>query len=78
VNDEYPIVVFWSDEDEAFIADIPDLFACSAFGATAEEAVAEVRRAKVAWLASARAHGDPIPQPSPPPARALALLRRPA
>ncbi|MEA2528380.1 MAG: hypothetical protein QOF33_4069 [Thermomicrobiales bacterium] len=78
MSNEYPIVVFWSDEDEAFIADIPDLFACSAFGPTAEAAVAEVQRAKVAWLASAREHGDPIPVPSAPPARALALLRQPA
>jgi predicted RNase H-like HicB family nuclease len=78
MNDEYPIVVFWSDEDEASIADIPDLFACSAFGATAEEAVAEVQRAKTAWLASAREHGDPVPTPSAPPARALAMFRRPA
>ncbi|HKG25323.1 MAG TPA: type II toxin-antitoxin system HicB family antitoxin [Thermomicrobiales bacterium] len=76
--DRYPIIVFWSDEDEAYIAEIPDLFACSAFGPTAEEAVAEVQRAKAAWLASAREHGDPIPAPSSPPARALAMLRRPA
>jgi predicted RNase H-like HicB family nuclease len=76
MSDEYPIVVFWSDEDEAYIADIPDLFACSAFGATAEEAVAEVQRAKAAWLATAREHGDPIPEPSVSPARALSMLRR--
>ena len=78
MDPECPIVVFSSDEDDAYIADIPDLFACSAFGATAEEAVAEVQRAKAAWLASAREHGDPIPEPSAPPARALATLRRPA
>ena len=42
MKDEYPIVVFWSDEDEAYVADIRDLFAFSALGTTAEEAVAEV------------------------------------
>lgn len=60
---EYHINVFWSDEDEAWIADIPDLTYCSAHGATPEEALREVLQAKEAWLESARAHGDPIPPP---------------
>ncbi len=59
----YHINVFYSDEDGGYIADIPDLHACSAFGKTPEEAVAEVLRAKEAWLAAARDEGRPIPQP---------------
>ena len=59
----YHINVFYSDEDGGYIADIPDLDACYAFGATAEEALAEVERAKVAWLAVARDAGKPIPKP---------------
>jgi predicted RNase H-like HicB family nuclease len=60
---EYHINVFYSDEDGGYIADIPDLDACSAFGATAEEALTEVERAKEAWLSAAREAGQPIPEP---------------
>jgi predicted RNase H-like HicB family nuclease len=60
---DYHINVFYSEEDAAYVADIPDLEACSAFGATAEEALAEVERAKQAWLVAAREAGKPIPEP---------------
>jgi len=60
---DYHINVFHSDEDGGYIADIPDLEACSAFGPTAEEALAEVAKAKEAWLAAAREAGKPIPEP---------------
>ncbi len=60
---DYHINVFWSDEDEGYIADIPDLDACSAFGDTAEHALAEVERAKAAWLEAARDSGRPVPEP---------------
>ncbi len=60
---DYHINVFYSDEDGAYVADIPDLKACSALGATAEEAVAEVEQAKRAWLAVARETGRQIPEP---------------
>jgi predicted RNase H-like HicB family nuclease len=59
----YAIVVFWSDADDAWVADVPDLKSCSAFGATPEEAVAEVGIAMEGWLAAARDAGHPIPQP---------------
>lgn len=60
---DYHINVFYSDEDSSYVADIPDLEACSAFGSTAEEALAEVERAKQAWLAAAREAGRQIPEP---------------
>jgi predicted RNase H-like HicB family nuclease len=60
---DYHINVFYSDEDGGYIADIPDLEACSAFGGTAEEALAEVEKAKQAWLAAARDSGRAIPEP---------------
>jgi predicted RNase H-like HicB family nuclease len=60
---DYHINVFYSEEDQGYIADIPDLKYCSAFGATPEEALAEVLKAKAAWLATARAEGKPIPRP---------------
>jgi len=54
---DYHINIFFSEEDEGYIADVPDLEACSAFGATAEQALAEVERAKSAWIAAARDAG---------------------
>ncbi len=60
---DYHINIFYSEEDGGYIADIPDLESCSAFGQTAEEALLEVARAKEAWIAAARAEGKPIPPP---------------
>ncbi|MFN8419186.1 MAG: type II toxin-antitoxin system HicB family antitoxin [Anaerolineae bacterium] len=60
---DYHINVFYSDEDKAYIADIPDLKFCSAHGETPEEAVREVMIAKAAWLEVAREEGLPIPKP---------------
>jgi len=60
----YPIEVHWSDEDGAWIADVPDLPFCTAHGPTAHEAVAEVEIATEAWLEAARAAGRPLPEPS--------------
>ena len=60
---DYHINVFYSEEDGGYVADIPDLEACSAFGATPEEALGAVEEAKEAWLATARGEGRPIPKP---------------
>ncbi|MBC7357676.1 MAG: type II toxin-antitoxin system HicB family antitoxin [Desulfacinum sp.] len=60
---DYHINLFYSDEDGGYIADIPDLEFCSAFGTTPEEALREVLKAKEAWLAVAREEGRPIPPP---------------
>lgn len=60
---DYHINIFYSDEDEGYIADIPDLKYCSAFGKTPEEALHEVQIAKAAWLEAARAEGKPVPFP---------------
>jgi len=59
----YAITVVWSDEDDGWIADAPDLTSCSAFGATPEEAVGELRIAIRAWLEAARENNLPIPEP---------------
>ena len=69
----YAINVFWSDEDGCYVADIPDLVACSATGATPQEALDAVLEAREAWLESARSHGDVIPPPTyrPEPKRAI-------
>jgi predicted RNase H-like HicB family nuclease len=60
---DYHINVFYSEEDRAYIADIPDLEGCSAFGDTPQRALEEVLRAKEAWLEAARETGRPIPEP---------------
>ncbi|MEH2295754.1 type II toxin-antitoxin system HicB family antitoxin [Nostoc sp.] len=59
----YHINIFYSEEDEGYIADIPDLKYCSAFGSTEEEALREVLQAKAAWLDAAKMEGKPIPEP---------------
>ncbi|MCZ7627449.1 MAG: type II toxin-antitoxin system HicB family antitoxin [Candidatus Methylomirabilota bacterium] len=61
---DYHINIFYSDEDGGYIADIPDLKFCSAFGETPNEALAEVLKTKAAWLKAARAAKKPIPKPS--------------
>lgn len=60
---DYHINIFFSEEDAGYIADIPDLDSCSAFGETPEVALMEVERAKAAWLETARQQGKPIPSP---------------
>ena len=59
---DYRINVFWSEEDGSYVADIPDLAHCSAFGVTPREALAEVMIAKQLWLAAAAEAGKPITQ----------------
>jgi predicted RNase H-like HicB family nuclease len=59
----YHINLFWSAEDGCRVADVPDLRFCSALGDSPEAAVREVQVAVQAWLASAREHVNPIPEP---------------
>jgi predicted RNase H-like HicB family nuclease len=60
---DYHINVFYSEEDDGYIADIPDLKHCSAFGSTPEEALREVLKAKETWLEAAQSEGKPVPAP---------------
>jgi predicted RNase H-like HicB family nuclease len=60
---DYHINLFYSAEDGGYIADVPDLKSCSAFGATPEEALREVLAAKEAWVAAAKKHRKPVPRP---------------
>ena len=60
---DHHVNIFWSEEDGCYVADIPDLDFCSAFGDTPQEALAEVLAAKQAWLEVARERGLPIPEP---------------
>jgi predicted RNase H-like HicB family nuclease len=58
----YHINIFYSHDDECYVADIPDLKYCSAFGDTPEEALAEFMASKKLWLESAIADGQVIPE----------------
>ena len=60
---DYHINIFYSEYDGGYIADIPDLEACSAFGDTPEEALRQVKIAESVWLEAAQAEGKPIPEP---------------
>ena len=61
--DRYSVNIFYSEEDEGYIADVPDLRFCSAFGETLVEALAEVEKAKELWLEVAKETGRLIPEP---------------
>lgn len=60
---DYHINIFYSEEDKGYIADIPDLSYCSAFGDSPEEALKEVQQAKIVWMDAAREKGKAIPRP---------------
>ena len=60
---DYHINIFFSKSDAGYIADIPDLEACSAFGKTPKEALRQVEIAKKAWIAAAKSTGKAIPKP---------------
>jgi predicted RNase H-like HicB family nuclease len=59
----YEVIIFWSDEDEAFIAEVPELAGCMADGATYSEAVDNVQVVIREWIETAEALGRAIPEP---------------
>lgn len=59
----YEVIIFWSDEDHAFIAEVPELPGCAADGHTYQEALARVEIVIQEWLETAQELGRPIPQP---------------
>lgn len=60
---KYELVIYWSEEDGAFIVEVPELPGCMADGATYEQAVANAQRVIAEWIETARELGRPIPQP---------------
>ena len=58
----YEIIIFWSNEDHAFIADVPELPGCKAHGDTPAEALTNAQEAMTLWLDTAHEFGDPIPE----------------
>ena len=61
--DKYEVIIYWSDEDRAFIAEVPELPGCMAHGKTQREALSNVRDAEGLWIKTAREFGDPVPEP---------------
>jgi predicted RNase H-like HicB family nuclease len=60
----YPLELFWSEEDEGYIALVPDLPGCNAWGATEMEAIEQVHDAIEAWQTACKQAGEPVPEPS--------------
>ena len=63
MNKKYEIIIFWSNEDEAFIAEVPELPGCKADGETYQEALKNVEQIIDEWIETAIELGRPIPQP---------------
>ncbi len=59
---EYEIILYWSAEDEAFIAEVPELAGCAADGATRQEALANAEVVIAEWIETAKELGRPIPE----------------
>lgn len=60
---KYEIILYWSKDDEAFVAEVPELPGCAAHGPTHQEALANANDAIQLWVNTARECGDPVPQP---------------
>ena len=59
----YEVIIYWSDEDEAFVAEVPELPGCSAHGPTQETALSSAQEAIRLWIDTAKEFGDPIAEP---------------
>ena len=60
---KYEIILYWSEEDQGFIAEVPELAGCAADGSTLQEALANVETVIAEWLETAKELGRPIPEP---------------
>jgi predicted RNase H-like HicB family nuclease len=60
---KYEIILYWSDEDNAFIAEVPELAGCAADGATRQEALAKAEVVIAEWIETARELGRSVPEP---------------
>lgn len=59
----YEILIYWSNDDKAFVAEVPELQGCMAHGNTHEAALASVKEAMQLWIDTAKGAGEPIPVP---------------
>jgi predicted RNase H-like HicB family nuclease len=61
--ERYEVILYWSNEDQVFIAEVPELPGCMAHGKTHESALKHAKEAIQLWIDTAQEHGDPIPEP---------------
>jgi predicted RNase H-like HicB family nuclease len=59
---KYEIIIYWSREDQVFVAEVPELSGCTAHGNTQQEALANANEAIQLWIDTAQEFGDPIPE----------------
>jgi predicted RNase H-like HicB family nuclease len=60
---KYEIIIYWSDEDQVFVAEVPELPGCMAHGDTQEAALANAKAAIQFWIETAQEFDDPVPEP---------------
>ena len=63
MDSKYEIIIFWSEEDDAYVAEVPELSGCMADGKTYQEAVANAEQIIQQWIETAKELGRPIPKP---------------
>lgn len=63
MDSKYEIIIFWSEEDDAFVAEVPELPGCMADGKTYQEALENAEQIIGEWIETAQEEGRPIPQP---------------
>lgn len=61
--DKYEVIIYWSNEDKAYVAEVPELPGCMAHGKTQTEALANAKQASALWIRTAKEFSDPIPEP---------------
>ena len=60
---KYEVIIYWSEEDQAFVAEVPELAGCAAHGPTQEAALANAQEAISLWIETSSEFGDPVPEP---------------
>ena len=59
----YEVIIYWSEEDQVYVAEVPELPGCAAHGKSPQQALAEAQDAITLWLETAKEFGAPIPVP---------------
>ncbi len=59
----YEVIIYWSDDDQAYVAEVPELSGCSADGSTYQQALANAEAMIQEWIETAKEMGRPIPKP---------------
>ena len=60
---KHEVIIYWSEEDQAYVAEVPKFPGCAAHGPTQEEALASAQEVIRLWVNTAKEFGDPVPEP---------------